>query len=423
MHRLENSIRDYPWGSTTMLPGLLGTVPDGRPQAELWIGAHPDSPSVVRLPDGSGVPLDALVAADPGGTLGAAAAQRFGGLPFLTKLLAADEPLSLQVHPTLERARLGFAAEDAAGVPRGAAHRNYRDDNHKPEMIYALTPFTALSGFRDPGESAALFRSLATAIGSGSAAGTAALSATGAAERTAALLYGGDLRAAFTHLLDAGPDVVALVGQAAAAVSANPALGDDAGLAELPSLAEHHPGDPGVLVSLMLNHVTLDPGQAVYLPAGNVHAYLRGLGVEVMASSDNVLRGGLTGKHVDLPELLATVDFSHLPAPFLEPETTGLGQEVYRPPFEEFQLQRIHLPGGGPDAAGGAGMAGTDIPLVQNGPVVVLCVAGELLLDTPKGDERVGRGESFFVGANESPVIAKSLGTEPTLAFAVTLAE
>jgi mannose-6-phosphate isomerase len=415
MHRLNNTVRDYPWGSTTLMAELFGTVPDGTPQAEMWIGAHPDSPSLAVQADGTAQALDSLVEADPAGTIGGDAAERFGRLPFLAKVLAAGGPLSLQVHPTLEQAKAGFAAEESAGVPRGAPHRNYKDNNHKPEMIFALTPFAALCGFRDARESAALFRRLAAAVGHGAPAG--------AAERTAALLETGDLRAAFADLLEGSADVVALVGAASAAVAADASLRDDAGLAELPSLAGYYPGDPGVLVSLMLNHVTLDPGQAVYLPAGNIHAYLRGLGVEVMASSDNVLRGGLTGKHVDLPELLATVDFTSLPVPFLEPETTALGQELYRPPFDEFQLQRIVLPPAGTGAASASGMAGGDVPLTQNGPVVLVCVQGGLLLDTPRGDERVACGESVFVPANESPAIAKATGTDGAVAFAVTVSE
>ncbi|MET1036128.1 MAG: mannose-6-phosphate isomerase, class I [Arthrobacter sp.] len=428
MHRLTNVVRDYPWGSTTAMAELFGREPGGAPEAELWIGAHPDSPSTTAGPDGAPIGLDELIAADPEGTLGREAAERFGRLPFLAKVLAAGAPLSLQVHPSREQARSGFAAEEAAGVGRTAPDRNYRDDNHKPEMIFALTPFTALCGFREAAESANLFERLAAAVARGAEAGPAgggdAGAAADAARRTASALRAGDLRSAFTTLLEGGPGVVALVAAATAAVEADPALaGADPGLAELPALAAHHPGDPGVVVSLLLNHVSLEPGQAVYLPAGNVHAYLRGLGIEVMASSDNVLRGGLTGKHVDLPELLATVEFRALPVPHLAAEATGLGQELYRPPFEEFQLQRIRLAGDG-DGGGtdpGDGMAGGDVPVAQNGPVVVVCVRGELLLDSPRGDERLRSGDAVFVGSSESPVMAKRMGAAEAVAFAVTL--
>lgn len=417
MYRLSNTVRGYPWGSRTAIAELLGTEPTGDPAAEMWIGAHPDSPSVATHPD-HGVPtrLDELVATDPARFLGQDAAGHYGRLPFLAKILAAAQPLSLQVHPTLGQARAGFAAEEAAGVDRAAGHRNYKDDNHKPEILFPLTEFSALCGFRDAAASAALFGWLAEAIESDPEVDDEAGRGAGAARRTAATLGQGDLRGAFTDLLSGGDDVVQLVGLAAAVVASGRHAVGDPGLAELPSLAGFYPGDPGVLVSLMLNHLTLRPGQAVYLPAGNIHAYLRGLGVEVMASSDNVLRGGLTGKHMDLPELVDTVDFTSLGVPYLEAEEGLLGQELYRPPFDEFQLQRICLPGD-------AQMAGDDVAVAQNGPVTLVCVSGELLLDSPQGDLRVTRGESVFIPANEAPVVAKHQGDEPTLAFAVTTAE
>jgi len=422
MYRLSNTIRDYAWGSHDALADLLGRVPTGAPEAEMWIGAHPLAPSVAIGPDGSGTPLDKLVASAPESLLGAEAAARFGRLPFLAKVLAAAKPLSLQVHPTLEQARAGYAAEQAAGIDPESPERNYKDDFHKPEMLYALTPFAALCGFRPAQEAAALFEALAGALaGAGSRGGPEADGgAVAAAKHTGGLLRSGDRRAAFTFLLQAGDGVVPLVGAAAAAVGADPALAAlDPGLAELPSLAGHYPNDPGVLVSLMLNHVRLEAGQAMYLPAGNVHAYLHGLGIEIMASSDNVLRGGLTGKHIDLPELLATVDFSDLGVPLCAPEVSALGQELYRPPFAEFQLQRVAVPS---PAEAGADLAGGDVPLVQNGPVALVCVEGELLLDSPRGDLRVARGESVFIGADESPVMARPVDGHGALAFAFTIA-
>ncbi|GER23848.1 mannose-6-phosphate isomerase [Zafaria cholistanensis] len=426
MYRLSNTVRDYAWGSTDAIAGLLGRVPTGGPEAELWIGAHPGAPSVATAADGTSVPLDKLISSAPLSLLGAEAAGRFGRLPFLAKVLAAAKPLSLQVHPTLEQARAGFAAEEAAGVDPQSPRRNYKDDNHKPEMLYALTPFAALCGFRPVEEAASLFEALAGSLAGDTGTETAETETTGtgealaAARHTAALLREGDRRAAFAFLLEAGDGVVPLVEAAAAAVGTDPALAaTDPGLAELPSLAGHYPGDPGVLVSLMLNHVVLAPGQAMYLPAGNVHAYLRGLGIEVMASSDNVLRGGLTGKHIDLPELLATVDFTGLGVPLCTPEFSELGQELYRPPFSEFQLQRVAVPSPG-QAAGN--LAGGDVPLAQNGPLALVCVEGELLLDSPRGDLRVARGESVFIGADESPVIARPVDGHGALAFAFTVA-
>ncbi|MDN6201112.1 MAG: mannose-6-phosphate isomerase, class I [Micrococcaceae bacterium] len=404
MYRLSNTVRDYPWGSTTAIAELFGTRATGGPEAEMWIGAHPDSPSAASHPDLEGTtPLDELVATDPVLFLGEETATRFGRLPFLAKILAAEKPLSLQVHPTLDQARAGFAAEQEAGVDRSASHRNYKDDNHKPELLFALTAFSALCGFRPAGESAALFTWLADTIDADPELPDADGSAQAVARRTATTLGQGDLRGAFTQLLSGGEDVARLVGLASAAVASGRHQVHDPGLAELETLNGFHPGDPGVLVSLMLNHLTLEPGQAIYLPAGNIHAYLRGLGVEVMASSDNVLRGGLTGKHIDLPELMDTVDFHSLGVPHLEAAENLLGQEIYRPPFDEFQLQRIALPG---DAL----LAGDDVAVAQNGPVAIICVSGDLLLDSPRGNLELARGQSAFIPAAEAPEVAKRHG-------------
>ncbi|WP_125610629.1 mannose-6-phosphate isomerase, class I [Specibacter cremeus] len=413
MYALTNPVRPYAWGSATAIAGLLGREPGGGPEAELWLGAHPDAPSMAATPDGP-MPLDALIAAHPRSLLGAAVQEQFGRLPFLAKLLAADSALSLQVHPTLEWARARFAAEEAAGVPLDAPHRNYRDDNHKPEMLYALTDFEALCGFRPCGESADLFRAVAAAI---EAAGSPVPELLDRVIATLNSRMGEPavLRRAFELLLTGGDTAAALVDLAAASLALpGPAPADALApaLRTVVDLQARHPGDPGVLVTLLLNRVSLHPGQAIYLPAGNVHAYLHGLAVEVMASSDNVLRGGLTAKHVDVPELLATVDFSPTPVPYLDARTTDLGQDVWEPPFREFALQRVELaPGDEP------------VPLAQNGPLVVLAVSGAALLDSPKSELRLARGESAFVGAGEEPVLAHpahDAGT--TVLFAVTCA-
>jgi mannose-6-phosphate isomerase len=411
MHLLSNTIRDYAWGSTTAIAALLGREASGRPEAELWIGAHPDAPSR-PLDDPDGSSLAELIEADPVGTLGTASIEAFGArLPFLLKVLAADSPLSLQVHPRLDQAKAGFAAEEAAGVARTAPHRNYKDDNHKPEMVFALTPFDALTGFRAPAESAALFERLTALL-----AGSEAAEVT---EQVAELLRTPDeaeaLSAAFARLINGGPDVRACVDAAAAAIAAaGHAARGDAALATVADLAAAYPSDPGVLLSLMLNRVSLAPGEALYLPAGNVHAYLRGLGIEVMAASDNVLRGGLTPKHVDIPELLRTVVFEAPGVPRLAAHESALGQELYRPPFEEFQLQRIDVPG-----SPGAGAAPEPVPVAQTGAAVVLVVHGSLTLDTPKGDLVLSRGDSAFIPDSESPALAHA-GSDGVLAFAVT---
>ncbi|MCU1561749.1 MAG: mannose-6-phosphate isomerase, class [Arthrobacter sp.] len=427
MYELENVLRPYAWGSTTAIARLLGRPASGGPEAELWIGAHPDSPSVALSSaggrtagahaagaDGDGRhALDELIAGDPEHYLGRESVAGFGPrLPFLLKVLAAASPLSLQVHPTLEQAREGFAREEAAGVDRSAAERNYKDDNHKPEMIFALTPFEALCGFRPAAESRAVFELLAADF---ELAGLELppllpllLEDLAQPDEHAAL------RAAFERLIAGGEDVSeATAAIVAALVSGAPMAPHQAELSTVVNLNGQYPGDPGVLISLLLNRISLAPGEAVYLPAGNVHAYLNGLGIEVMASSDNVLRGGLTPKFVDVPELLRTIAFEAVGVPMLQAETTLLGQEVFRPPFQEFQLQRVELePGAEP------------VPLVQAGAAVLLVVSGSVLLDSPKGDLQLGRGASAFLPAAEAPVNvhAVSGATETALAFAVTTA-
>ncbi|WP_115788482.1 mannose-6-phosphate isomerase, class I [Arthrobacter silvisoli] len=415
MYQLENVLRPYAWGSTTAISALLGTTASGGPEAELWIGAHPGSPSIASRPGASPVPLDALIAEDPEHFLGAASVAEFGPrLPFLGKLLAADKPLSLQVHPSLEQSREGFARENALGVAQDAAERNYRDDNHKPEMIFALTPFRALCGFRPAAESRAIFEHLAELV-------EATGAATSVLRNVIAELSRPDeseaLRGAFSTLISGGAAVAEAVASAGAAVDAADfgAAGSldphATTLTAMLGIGKEFPGDPGVLISLMLNLVSLAPGEAMYLPAGNIHAYLKGLGVEVMASSDNVLRGGLTPKHIDIPELMKTVEFASIGVPRVEAGTSEFGQELYTPPFREFQLQRVELaPGAEP------------VPLAQSGPAVIVVVAGAMLLDSPKSELRLERGGSAFVPAAENPVMvhAVSGASASSVAFAIT---
>ncbi|MCP8998978.1 mannose-6-phosphate isomerase, class I [Pseudarthrobacter sp. RMG13] len=411
MYEIENVLRDYAWGSTTAIAGLLGRPESGRPEAELWIGAHPGAPSMARRVDGSVAPLDALIAEDPEHFLGSESVAEFGPrLPFLTKILAAALPLSLQVHPSIEQAKAGFARENAEGIAPDAAHRNYRDDNHKPEMIFALTPFDALCGFRAPAATRKILLHLAACFD---------LVESGVPPLLVELLEvlenpdeGAGLRSAFERLITGGEDVSHTTAMVAAALTSSAPLAPyQAELSTVISLNEKYPGDPGVLISLLLNRISLAPGEAVYLPAGNVHAYLHGLGVEVMASSDNVLRGGLTPKYIDVPELLRTIEFQPVAVPMLTPEFSGLGQELYQPPFREFQLQRIELaPGAEP------------VPLAQAGAVVVIVVSGSVYLDSPKGDLQLARGGSAFLPAAEAPVnVHPVAGAEtPAVAFAVT---
>jgi mannose-6-phosphate isomerase len=304
--RVIPAVRDYAWGSRTALAELRGEPgPTPDPEAEAWFGAHPGAPS--GLADGG--TLADLVAADPDGALGQEVVGRCGPrLPFLVKLLAAASPLSLQAHPTTAQAEAGFDAEEARGIPRDAPTRVYRDRSAKPELLLALTPFAALCGFRGVEDTVSLLealdvpglRWLATALRDD---GEAAL-----AGCIASSLRGGP---GTTDQLDA-------LGEALRTLAA----GDGCWAREarwIGALLDRYPGDGGVLVALLLRLVELAPGQAVHLPAGNLHAYLRGTGVEVMATSDNVVRGGLTPKHVDVEELLHVLDPRVLPPPIVTP--------------------------------------------------------------------------------------------------------
>ncbi|MET9321843.1 mannose-6-phosphate isomerase, class I [Streptomyces sp. NPDC003038] len=375
MDRLTNTIRPYAWGSTTAIPALLGVRPTGEPQAEMWMGAHPGAPS--RLDRGAGeTTLADVIAADPERELGAAAVAKFGPrLPFLLKLLAAGAPLSLQVHPDLAQAREGFADEEGRGIPIDAGHRNYKDANHKPEMICALTPFDGLCGFRDPQVSAELLEGL-----------------------------GVDSLKPYADLLRAHPEEAALREVLTAVLSADReemahTVTEAAAAAErlggpyepYASLVHDYPGDPGVIAAMLLNHVQLQPGEAMFLGAGVPHAYIDGLGVELLANSDNVLRAGLTRKHVDVPELLKIVRFESGDPDVLRPE--GDGEEVYETPIDEFRLSRFLLAPGGAPRVLPAGTA-----------QILLCTAG-----SPKaGELTLAPGASVFVPADETVELSGS---------------
>ena len=379
MDRLHTTVRPYAWGSTTALPELLGVEPTGRPQAELWMGAHPGDPSRIDRGDGPR-PLTDVIAADPEGELGPRTLAAFGpGLPFLLKLLAADAPLSLQVHPDAETARAGFADEEARGVPRDAPHRTYKDDRPKPELLCALTPFEGLCGFRRAEEAAALF---------------AGLQVDGLTPYVDVLRAGPEaaaLREVLTALLTADRAAIArTVGEAARAAGERAA--QSPAYAACAAVAGHHPGDPGVLATLLLHHVVLQPGQALHLGAGVPHAYLGGLGVEIMANSDNVLRCGLTTKHVDVPELLRVVRFEAGEPAVLAPQPAGGGEEVYRTPTREFRLSRYRLAPGSPEPEP-----------VGDAPQILLCTEGEARLHGAEDGTglRLAPGGSAWLRAGE----------------------
>jgi mannose-6-phosphate isomerase len=378
MWSLMNTVRHYPWGSRTVIPELLGeTSPADRPYAELWMGAHPDAPSVLS----NGTPLDKAIQEQPDALLGAAVLQRFGTrLPFLMKVLAAERPLSLQAHPTNEQAEAGFAAEEAAGVPRDDATRTFKDPFHKPELLVALTTFEALCGFRPVEESLHCLAKLQVPE----------------LKPTIAALARGGLRAAIPQLIALSPETRSvLVISVAEAADRFVAAHDPEFINTYrwaASLAETYPGDPGVVISLMCNHLKLAPGEAVFLPAGNLHAYLSGAGVEVMASSDNVLRGGLTSKHVDLAALIEVLDFTDGRVPVLHP-VLGPGGLRYPVPVEDFDLTRCQL-----DVQAGS--------LTTRGPQVLLCTEGTAVLSSSDGELTLEQGGTAFVPAG-APVSAR----------------
>jgi mannose-6-phosphate isomerase len=389
--RLTNPTQPYVWGSMTAIPDLLGFPATSEPVAESWMGAHPSAPSRVMTADGE-TGLDTLIAARAEALLGSDVVARFGlALPYLLKIIAAESPLSLQVHPDIEQARRGYAAEEAAGIPVDAPHRNYRDRNHKPELVYALTTFEALCGFRAPLRVAELLTGL-----------DAPLAKQLHGLLTAQPSYQG-IRAAFTQLLAPGTRPTAEeVGDVAEACATRLADGSPSPRADrtVVLLANAYPGDPGSVTSLLLNAVTLQPGDAMFIPAGGVHAYLHGTAVEIMASSDNVLRAGLTPKHVDVDELLRNVDYIAAPPIRIAPQDFHGATKVFYAPVDDFELSvtavdddRVHaLPGGGPR--------------------ILLCLGGELTIaSSGDGNITLRKGQSLFAPASDGGLTARGRGT------------
>jgi mannose-6-phosphate isomerase len=377
MRRLDAPIRGYAWGSRTAIARMQGRPPSDAPEAEMWIGAHPGSPAVLT---DTGEGLDAAIAADPSRLLGESVVESFGArLPFLLKVLAAAEPLSLQAHPDAAQAAAGFAAEEAAGVALLSPSRVYVDASHKPELLVALESFDALCGFRPPAASAALLDAL------GVPALEPVVSALRHPDESTALRTA--VESLLRHPLP-GPLV-------AAAVSAASSAGEDYSL--VVSLADHYPGDPGVVLALLLNRVRLAPDEGVWMPAGNLHAYLCGVGVEVMAASDNVLRGGLTPKHVAVDELLRILRFEVLVDPVVRPVEVAPHVQTWPVPVSDFALFR-------------ASVDGVRAELPGEGPRVALCVRGEVTVDDGSEPVRLRAGEAAFAAAGAKPLAVTGTG-------------
>jgi len=381
MDLLSAKVKPYSWGTRDAIADLQGRpVPAPGPEAELWMGAHPSAPSGVAW-----TTLDEVIAAAPERVLGVECAARFGGrLPFLLKVLSAATALSIQVHPSRAQAEQGWAADNERGLAPGDPGRNYVDDWPKPELLYALTPFEVAAGLRTPDDAAALLRALAVADLEPLATGLA--EAAGPDVMTTAL----------ASVLRWPPDRrAALIADVVGACSRLAASGCRyaAACAAAVRVAADHPGDLGVVALLLMRHEVLQPGQAVFMPAGGLHAYLRGTGIELLANSDNVVRSGLTGKHIDVPELLKLVDPA-VAVPILAPRVLPDGITWFDTPAPEF---RLHV----------AELAGSPLALPGTGPRIVLCLDGACTLRAASAATLdLNRGESCFIPFADGPVAA-----------------
>ncbi len=373
MFSIVGALKRYPWGSTDVIPSLLGTQPDGAPWAEYWLGAHPDGPATTA----DGRRLDDVIAQRPQ-SLGEAGRATFGDrLPFLVKLLAAASPLSIQAHPSRAQAEAGYARENEVGIALTAPERTFRDDWPKPEVLIALDTFDALVGFRLPAETARLFGALEVDALAPVVAILAAAEPTADATREAFLAV---FRSATREM------VTALAG---ALVTAGPAAPADDWFRETARvLTDAYPDDPSVLAALMLNRTRLARWDALFVPAGTMHAYLRGVGVEVMGASDNVVRGGLTGKHVDIPVLSEIGDFQPAAPNVLTPHEIAPGLFSYETAAPEFRVWLLRSP-----------ESILQLP-ADDGPRIVVGLSGELALDG-RTHTRVAQGDAVFVDAGE----------------------
>lgn len=382
MQKLINSVQNYAWGSKTALTDLYGIAnPNNLPMAELWMGAHPKSSSKIEDASGQVRSLRDVIEANKAALLGDKVAQRFGELPFLFKVLCADQPLSIQVHPNKQASEIGFAKENAAGIPLDAAERNYKDPNHKPELVFALTPFLAMNAFREFSEIISLLQPVA-----------------GAHNAIAHFLENPNadaLSQLFASLLNMQGEEKS---HALAVLKA--ALDSQQGepWETIRLISEFYPDDSGLFSPLLLNVVKLNPGEAMFLFAETPHAYLQGVALEVMANSDNVLRAGLTPKYIDIPELVANVKFVAKPAAELLTQPVKNGAELDFPiPVDDFAFSLHDL-------------SNAETSVAQESAAILFCVEGEATLH--KGEQRLvlKPGESAFVAANESPVSVSGTG-------------
>ncbi len=374
---LKNIIKEYSWGSHTAIPELLGQkTPSDKPQAELWIGAHPSASSMVKT-GGKWVPLSDLIKKYPIEILGRKCAQKYGGqLPYLFKVLAASEPLSIQAHPNLLQAKKGFNRENSLGISLDSFNRNYKDENHKPECVCALSDFEALCGFRPVSEIVYLLTKACP--------GT--LKKQIKELTTNPNPFG--LKLFFTNIMtmdfDRNNSVISEATENSGIFAdENPAF------KWVSALAGKYPSNIGVIAPLFLNYVFLKPGQAMFLPAGELHSYLNGVALELMANSDNVIRGGLTAKHVDVEELSNILRFRSLKNKIILPEKNK-NEGIYKTPAEEFVLSVISV-------YNDNGYTGSQRRNVE----IILCIEGKANISCSGNNRlRISKGESAIVPAS-----------------------
>ncbi|EOB3674788.1 TPA: mannose-6-phosphate isomerase, class I [Vibrio vulnificus] len=390
--KLDNPVKNYEWGSKTAIQSLFGIDnPNGEPQAEIWMGVHPNGCSTVFI-DGESVLLSKLIQSNQEGILSKATAEQFGELPYLFKVLAAGQALSIQVHPSKEEAEVGFAREEAQGIDRSAAQRNYRDPNHKPELVYALTPYQAMNGFRAFDDILARFTHMVGAVHMPT---VQALLEDFKDNKTS---YG--LEAFFTGLLSLQSDdklqsLAALLEYVK--LHQKQDLEDDLCSLVL-ELAQSYPSDVGLFAPFMLNVLTLKPGQAMYLDARTPHAYLKGVGLEIMANSDNVLRAGLTPKHIDVDELAKCTLFEEKPVESLlcQPETDG---DYHRYPISV------------PDFNFDCFMQADDTVVQLHSAEILFAIDCDTTLSHKSGEKiTITKGESVFIPAYAQEYTLSSKG-------------
>jgi mannose-6-phosphate isomerase len=374
MHRLRNGVQNYDWGSADAIPRFLGDKADGQPVAEMWIGTHPVKPSRAVDGDGREQPLTEVA----------------GDLPFMVKLLAADRPLSLQVHPSRALAEVGYDREDAAGVPLDAPERVYKDRNHKPEMVYALSTFDSLIGFRPTAEILRVLAPLDTPLSQRLADDLRADPGFAGIVRRIEWLLTADIDRAEVHGVVAACRALAELG-----------MDIKRAYSTVAEVAEHHPDDVGVVISLMLNRMTLQPGEAAYLETGVMHAHLSGLCLEVMATSDNVLRAGLTSKYVDARGLVACLTTGMARVARVTPDFVDSDTEVFSPADVEFALAVTQI----------SHAASEGVDLVPAQASVLICTGGEVVVSTDVGEKlTLARGESLYLGPEDRRAVVQGLG-------------